>query len=448
MIKFNLPGLYEHFDLNMQLLDDIAGMPEIFYPDIEIESFYGNFQFCIFDGGRIFCKYNHTCKEEIEFMVNEYNKRDIAVRLIFTNNMVQPIHYTDRFANLVLDICHNGKNEIVITNPGLEEYIRNKYPNFNIISSTTKCLNTKEAFIDELKKDYDLICLDYNLNNKFDFLNSLTQTEKDITNQFEILQNLKEQLVKIDVKKSKFEQDIDTIVNKLWDEYELTPNNVQEYARPENIQVATKKVNEYRNQIKALGDINVNSIEEYSQTKQRYDFMCEQRLDLEDSMAKLRKVISNMTSVMKEQFAEKFKIINNNFSEVFKELFGGGKAELILTDENNILECGIDINVQPPGKKLQSMSLLSGGEKAFTAIAILFAILKINPSPFCVLDEIEAALDDVNVYRYAEYLKKFTANTQFLVITHRKGTMEAADTVYGITMEENGISKLLSMKLK
>lgn len=179
MIKFNLPGLYEHFDLNMQLLDDIAEMPEIFYPNIEIESFYGNFQFCIFDGGRIFCKYNHTCKEEIEFMVNEYNKRDIAVRLIFTNNMIQPIHYTDRFANLVLDICHNGKNEIVITNPGLEEYIRNKYPNFNIISSTTKCLNTKEAFKNELKKNYDLICLDYNLNNKFDFLNSLTQEEKD-----------------------------------------------------------------------------------------------------------------------------------------------------------------------------------------------------------------------------------------------------------------------------
>ena len=155
-----------------------------------------------------------------------------------------------------------------------------------------------------------------------------------------------------------------------------------------------------------------------------------------------------MTSVMKEQFSEKFKLINRNFDEVFTELFGGGKAELILTDEANILESGIEIKVQPPGKKLQSMTLLSGGEKAFTAIALLFAILKINPSPFCVLDEIEAALDDVNVYRYADYLKKFTRNTQFLVITHRKGTMESADTVYGVTMEENGISKLLSMKLK
>ena len=148
------------------------------------------------------------------------------------------------------------------------------------------------------------------------------------------------------------------------------------------------------------------------------------------------------------QFKTQFEIINKNFAEVFRELFRGGNASLKLEDEENILECGIDINVQPPGKKLQNMTLLSGGEKAFTAIALLFAILKINPSPFCVLDEIEAALDDVNVYRYAEYLKKFTKDTQFLVITHRKGTMEAADTVYGITMEENGISKLLSMKLK
>ena len=163
---------------------------------------------------------------------------------------------------------------------------------------------------------------------------------------------------------------------------------------------------------------------------------------------KLRKVIQEMTETMKTQFEEQFKIINKNFGEVFVELFGGGKAELKLVDEDNILESGIDIEVQPPGKKLQNMMLLSGGERAFTAIAILFAILKINPAPFCVLDEIEAALDDVNVFRFADYIKKFTKDTQFLVITHRKGTMEAADTVYGITMEEKGISKLLSMKLK
>ncbi len=233
------------------------------------------------------------------------------------------------------------------------------------------------------------------------------------------------------------------------EDYEITPNNVAgEYKKPDNVAETTKRVKHLRDEIRNLGSINVDSIEEYKQTKERYDFMCEQRVDLEDTMSKLRNSITDMTKTMKEQFKTQFELINQNFAEVFRELFGGGNASLKLEDEENILECGIDITVQPPGKKLQNMTLLSGGEKAFTAIALLFAILKINPAPFCVLDEIEAALDDVNVYRYAEYLKKFAKETQFLIITHRKGTMEAADTVYGVTMEEKGISKLLSMKLK
>ena len=275
----------------------------------------------------------------------------------------------------------------------------------------------------------------------------LKKIEDTITEQFKIIEDLKEQIVKLDVKKTKIQQDLEQVVNNMWEEYELTPNNAVEYKKPENISVTQKQVNSLRTQIRDLGTINMDSIEEYKRTKERYDFMCEQRLDLEDAVNKLRKIISDMTFTMKQQFKEQFSIINKNFSEVFKELFGGGKAELVLEDEENLLECGINIQVQPPGKKLQNMMLLSGGEKAFTAIAILFAILKINPAPFCVLDEIEAALDDVNVYRFAEYLKKFSKDTQFLVITHRKGTMEAADTVYGITMEENGISKLLSMKM-
>ncbi len=277
----------------------------------------------------------------------------------------------------------------------------------------------------------------------------LTKTEKEITEELAIIEDLKSQITKQEVKKSKMEYELEQVVNKMWEDYEMTPNNVgEEYKKPENISETSKKVKQLRNEIKDLGSINIDSIEEYKQTKERYDFMCEQRLDLEDSSSKLKKVIQDMTKIMKEQFEKQFKVINKNFGEVFSELFGGGKAELKLTDEENILECGIEIEAQPPGKKLQNMTLLSGGEKAFTAIALLFAILKINPAPFCVLDEIEAALDDVNVYRFADYLKKFTKNTQFLVITHRKGTMEAADTVYGITMEENGISKLLSMKLK
>ena len=217
----------------------------------------------------------------------------------------------------------------------------------------------------------------------------LNKAEEDITNQFKIIEDLKAQITKQEVKKSKVEFDLEQIINKMWDDYEITPNNVgEEYKKPENVAETTKKVKYLRNQIKDLGSINIDSIEEYKQTKARYDFMCEQRLDLENSSSKLKKVIQDMTKIMKEQFAEQFKTINKNFGEVFRELFGGGKAELKLTDEENILECGIEIEAQPPGKKLQNMTLLSGGEKAFTAIALLFAILKINPAPFCVLDEI------------------------------------------------------------
>ena len=304
------------------------------------------------------------------------------------------------------------------------------------IEEVKESVNSSSSKIEELKQE------------RAQKSEKLSKQEDEITAKFKVIEDLKGQLVKLDVKKTKIEEDINGIINKMWEEYELTPNNAEQYQKPENVALTQRRVNSLRTEIRELGSVNVDSIEEYKNLKDRYDFMSEQRLDLENTMSKLRKVISDMTQIMKEQFKEKFKVINKNFGEVFAELFGGGKAELTLEDEENILECGIEITVQPPGKKLQNMMLLSGGEKAFTAIALLFAILKINPAPFCVLDEIEAALDDVNVFRYADYLKKFTDHTQFLVITHRKGTMEVADTVYGVTMEESGISKLLSMKLK
>ena len=275
-----------------------------------------------------------------------------------------------------------------------------------------------------------------------------TELEKQIEAQYEVINGLKEQIVKVESKKQRLEQDTEELINKLWEEYELTPNNSEEYKKPDNVQEAQKASNDLRKQMAALGPINIDAIEEYKKMQERYDSMNEQRYDIEESIKKIRGVISEMTQTMQTQFKERFKQINKNFNEVFAELFGGGKAELILEDENNLLECGIEIKAQPPGKKLENMTLLSGGERALTAIAILFAILKINPAPFCILDEIEAALDDVNVARYANYLKKFSKETQFLVITHRKGTMEIADTVYGVTMEEKGISKLLSISLK
>lgn len=336
----------------------------------------------------------------------------------------------------------NYNNAITVKNDQIEDLkredieLKEKIESLkNQIIEIKNSVSTSTEKIEQLKLDRV---------NKNEELNKI---EKDITDQFNLLEDLKGNFVKIDVKKTKLEQDIDLVVNNLWEEYELTPNNATDHKKVENVQTTQKEVNDIRSEIKDLGSINVDSIEEYKKTKERYDFMCEQRLDLENTISKLRKMISEITDTMKKQFVEKFKLINKNFNEVFVELFGGGKAELILEDEDNVLECGIDIKAQPTGKKLQNMMLLSGGEKAFTAIALLFAILKINPAPFCILDEIEAALDDVNVYRYAEYLKKFCSDTQFLVITHRKGTMEAADTVYGVTMEENGISKLLSMKL-
>ena len=306
-----------------------------------------------------------------------------------------------------------------------------------------------EEEINKIKSDVDNSSniIEKLKDERLDSNKKLKDSEEEISKQFNTIEDIKGQIVKLDVRKTKIEQDLEQVVNNLWVEYELTPNNVQGYNKPQNVQKATRDVNILRTQIKELGNINIEAIEEYKKTKERYEFMCEQRLDLENTAVKLRNIISEMTETMKNQFIEKFKEINKNFNEVFSELFGGGRAELKLEDENNVLECGIDIQAQPTGKKLQNMMLLSGGEKAFTAIALLFAILKINPAPFCVLDEIEAALDDVNVYRFAEYLKKFSKETQFLVITHRKGTMEAANTVYGVTMEENGVSKLLSMKL-
>lgn len=269
--------------------------------------------------------------------------------------------------------------------------------------------------------------------------------EDNISSQFKTLDILKEQNTKLDVRKSKIEQDIEMIQNKMWEDYETTPNTAQNYA--EVTPSTQKDVDKLKSEMKSLGSVNINAVEEYKTLKDRYDFLSSQKYDLEESEKSLNKIIEDMTKLMKIQFAEQFSLINKNFAEVFSELFGGGKAILKLADESNILECGIDIEVQPPGKKLQSMMLLSGGERALTAIALLFSILKLNPSPFCVLDEIEAALDDVNVHRYAEYLRKFSEKTQFLIITHRKGTMEAANTMYGVTMQEHGISKLVSLKL-
>lgn len=264
----------------------------------------------------------------------------------------------------------------------------------------------------------------------------------------EAIRLLQEEYGKLEVRKARLETELESNQNRLWDEYELTFGTAAEYKKEiKNIRQTQSRISEIKATIRELGPVNVSAIEDFSKTKERYQFLCKQKEDLVKSEEKLNRIIREMTSVMKKQFSEEFQRINYHFNIVFRELFDGGHAEIQLEDPENILECGIDIIAQPPGKKLQNMLLLSGGERALTAIAILFAILKLKPAPFCILDEIEAALDDVNVYKFADYVKKFAKTTQFIIITHRKGTMESSDALYGVTMQEFGVSSVVSLKL-
>lgn len=272
--------------------------------------------------------------------------------------------------------------------------------------------------------------------------------EKELETIQETLRDITTSIHRLELSKSKTESEMDVLANKLWDEYELSIPQAEKYRKDiKNPAEAARRVNELKNNIKSLGDVNVNSIEEYKRVTERCEFLKLQEKDLHEAETALMDIIDEMTRKMKYQFEEKFKIIRQNFNETFKELFGGGYADLRLEDDD-VLNSGIDIIVQPPGKKLQSLSLLSGGERGLAAIALIFAILKMKPTPFCVLDEIEAALDDANVNRFAEFLKNYSSNTQFIIITHRKGSMAAADALYGVTMEEKGVSKTISLKLK
>ncbi len=260
---------------------------------------------------------------------------------------------------------------------------------------------------------------------------------------------LDKEVYRLDSQLTKLSEDAEAQINYLWEEYALTPSDASEFFA-QNYQDSAQNrcyIGELKGKIKGLGDVNVNAIEDYKQVSERYEFLKTQRDDLHNSEQTLLGVIAELDTEMRKQFTEKFAEITRQFDAVFKELFGGGKATLELADEEDILTAGIRIIAQPPGKKLQNMMQLSGGEKALTAISLLFAIQNLKPSPFCLLDEIEAALDDSNVKRYAKYLHKLTTHTQFIVITHRRGTMAAADVLYGITMQEKGISTLVSVSL-
>ena len=272
------------------------------------------------------------------------------------------------------------------------------------------------------------------------------QKQEDVSKQ---IAQLDKEIFRLNSQREKLEETNEHQINYMWEEYELTPHAAIELknAEYEDLAELKKLIAGIRDDIRKLGDVNVNAIEDYKEVSERYTFLKTQHDDLVEAEKTLIGIIEELDAGMRKQFMEKFVEIQREFDSVFKELFGGGKGTLELVEGEDILECGIRINAQPPGKKLQNMMQMSGGEKSLTAICLLFAIQNLKPSPFCLLDEIEAALDDSNVSRFAKYLHKLTKNTQFIVITHRRGTMAAADRLYGITMQEKGVSTLVSVNL-
>ncbi len=260
------------------------------------------------------------------------------------------------------------------------------------------------------------------------------------------LASTQERSHKSELSLTKLKLEIANMTDKMWQDYELTYENALLLKKDISLSSATSRVGELRREMREIGDVNVASIEDYRTTKERFDALSLQYNDLTRAESDLRKLIGELMDAMKDEFAEKFELIQANFTRVFAELFGGGHAELVLSDKNDILNCDIDIVARPPGKKLQLLSLLSGGERALTAIALLFAILNLKPTAFCILDEIESSLDEANVSNFARYIKNYSSDTQFILITHRKGSMEVCNALYGVAMEEKGISKIVSAK--
>ena len=311
------------------------------------------------------------------------------------------------------------------------------------------CIAELEEKCTELTKNiekYKEKVLEYRKNHD-NIETIITQIRAELKKVLNRKENISRELSRTEEKKTAVSKQSDEIILKMWEEYELTRSEAEKLAEPAGDTEKTQlQLDVLKKQIKELGDVNIGAIEEYKEVSERYKFMSAQLDDVRKSKAELEKLISELTGDMKKIFTESFTQINENFGRIFTDLFGGGKAQLKLTEPENPLETGIEIEVTPPGKVIKNLISLSGGEQAFVAIAIYFAILSVNPAPFCILDEIDAALDEVNVKRYAEYLRKFTQTTQFIAVTHRRGTMETADILYGVTMQDNGISKLMKLE--
>ena len=328
---------------------------------------------------------------------------------------------------------HNQKAQLVSANAELKQKIEESENARNeLVISNTKCDETIALMVEKRTQ----------CEQKID------EIRKNERSQFDEREKLTGEITRLEERKVSVQKEHDNIIFKLYTEYELDRTQAETIAEPiENLTEAQSHLSQIKSKIRSLGAINVDAIEEYKEVSERYEFLKAQLDDVEKSREEILRLINELTSQMKEMFLKSFSEIRDNFSKIFVELFGGGKATLNLTDPENILESGIEIFVQPPGKIIKNLVELSGGEQSFIAIAIYLSILKVKPAPFCFLDEIEAALDEVNVQKYAKYLRKVSDKTQFIMITHRRGSMEEADRLYGITMQEKGVSKLLEMNL-
>ncbi|HLQ73913.1 MAG TPA: chromosome segregation protein SMC [Bacillota bacterium] len=348
----------------------------------------------------------------------------------------------------------NILHDMITEKEDLNEELGSVKKEYEHILTAEKSEQTVSQYDDKITHKQEMIdqtsqTISNNRSSRLQLMQKIEDVEMELKDRERLNATYIQHIQQKEVKANRLDVTVQNLLNYLQDEYTISFERAKQlYEQVEDIDAAKEAVKALKQSIEQLGDVNVGAIEEYDRLSERYEFLGKQKEDLTTAKEDLFSIIEEMDQVMKEQFGQTFKRIKDEFSNVFKELFGGGKAELRLTDPKDLLETGIEIIAQPPGKKLQQLGLLSGGERALTAIALLFSILRVRPVPFCVLDEVEAALDEANVVRFAKYVKMHSEETQFIVITHRKGTMEEADVLYGVTMEESGVSRLVSVQLE
>ena len=351
--------------------------------------------------------------------------------------------------NGILELAKHIKGEIESVKIGIDNKKADIDENQAQSEEIKKTVEELDKKLEKLEDKEDSLQTEINkyIRMKSELDEKMSGFLERITSINDSINNLRNKLNAHLNKYERYINDIDFSKNRLWEDYEVTYDNVKDNVEViEDAPGTARKISELKSKIKAIGPVNLNSIEEYREVSERFEFVTNQRNDIAKAKADLEKVIADLLEEMRVQFVEHFNIINDNFKRVFFDLFGGGTAEIML-ESDDVLNCAIEIKAQPPGKKLQSLTLLSGGERCLTAIALLFAILELKPSPFVILDEVEAALDDVNVSRFTDFVRRYCVKSQFILVTHRKGTMEACDRMYGVTMQERGISKILSMRL-